>query len=125
MRVRGGGLALLTSLPEVLGKKCTRRKNSVVTVYKRGDVIATVDMLMRVPPQFIRNNPIPDGHYDYIKNVENKAKNITVHFNDLILPPIGDTLTRGMLTPYEILEEKIQRKFIIRIKSQNFESLLD
>jgi hypothetical protein len=128
VRVRGGGLALLTSLPEVLERNCSKRKNNVVTTYKRGDVLATVDMLMRVPPQYIRKNPIPDGHYDYIKNVEGKAKNITLHFNELILPPlppIEDTLTRGMLTPYEILEEKILKKFIIRINAQNFESLLD
>jgi hypothetical protein len=58
VRVRGGGLALLTSLPEVLERKCSKRKNNVVTTYKRGDVLATVDMLMRVPLQFIRkSNP--------------------------------------------------------------------
>jgi hypothetical protein len=57
VRVTGSGLAYLTSLSEILLAKCTRRKNNVVTAYKRGDVIVTVDMLMRVPSNYIRIKP--------------------------------------------------------------------
>jgi hypothetical protein len=42
--VKGGGLALITSLPEVLEKKCTRMNTS----YKIGDTVVLVDMLLRV-----------------------------------------------------------------------------
>jgi hypothetical protein len=125
VRVRGSGLAYLTSLPEIVLKKCTRTKNKVATTYKRGEVIVTVDMLKRVPSNYIRINPTPDGHFDYIKNQDSTAKNLTVLFSDLILPPIGDTLTRGMLTPYEILQERVNQNVIIRIKSGIFESLVD
>jgi hypothetical protein len=117
------GVGYLTFLPEILLKKCTRKKGTVVTTYKLGDVIVTVEMLLRVPLIYKRSNPIPDGYFDYIKNKDGKNK--TVHFSEIILPPIGDIVTRKMLTPYEILEERISQNFIIRIKSELFESLRD
>ena len=42
--IRGGGVAMITSLPEKLKKKCTRMGIS----YKMGDVTIVVDMLMKV-----------------------------------------------------------------------------
>jgi hypothetical protein len=42
--VKGGGLALVTSLPEVLLKKC----QSMGVPFKRGDVTIVVDMLKKV-----------------------------------------------------------------------------
>jgi hypothetical protein len=123
VRIRGIGIGYLTSLPEILLKKCTRKKGTVVTTCKVGDVIVNVDMLMRVPLIYKRSNPIPDGYFDYIKNKD--VKNKTVHFSEIILPHIGNIVTRKLLTPYEILEERISQNFIIRIKAELFESLLD
>jgi hypothetical protein len=42
--VRGGGVAFITTLPEVLDKKCVRMGIS----YKMGDVIIVVDILTKV-----------------------------------------------------------------------------
>jgi hypothetical protein len=123
VRIRGSGVGYLTSLPEIVQKKCSKTKGTVKTAYHRGDVIVTVDMLMRVPLIYQRNEPIPDGYIDYIKNKDDKNK--TVHFSEIILPPIGDIVARQMLTPFEILKERISQNFIVRIKSELFESLLD
>ena len=63
--IRGGGLALITSLPEVLEKKCTR----MGVGYEFGDVIVIVDMLTRV---HINEASEPMENADYARN--NKRK---------------------------------------------------
>jgi hypothetical protein len=59
--VKGGGIALITSLPEVLDKKCTRMGVS----YKLGDTVIIVDMLTRVINDA---NVRPMGTADFIRN---------------------------------------------------------
>jgi hypothetical protein len=59
--VKGGGLALITSLPEVLDKKCTRMNSS----YKIGDTVVLVDMLLGVMHDVTAR---PVGTADYIRS---------------------------------------------------------
>jgi hypothetical protein len=60
--VRGGGVAIVTSLPEVLDKKC---KRATVT-FKRGDVTVVVDMLSKLANEIDINNPKPAGTVEYV-----------------------------------------------------------
>ena len=73
VRIRGGGLAYLTTLPEILKSKRTTKEG---ISYKRNRVIVQIDMLMLVPSTQIRTNPTTEGYVDYVKN--SKLSGITV-----------------------------------------------
>jgi hypothetical protein len=60
--VRGGGVAIVTSRPEVLAKKCTR----ATVTSERGDVTVVVDMLSKLANEVDINNPKPAGTVEYI-----------------------------------------------------------
>jgi hypothetical protein len=66
-------------------------------------------MLMRVPLIYKRNDPTPIGYFYYVKNKDDKNK--TVHFSEIMVPPIGDIVAGQKLTPYEILEEINKSEF--------------
>lgn len=79
---------------------------------------------MRVPSIHVRYNAIPEGSVDYIKN-PNSKNGLTVLFYNIVLPPIRNDISCGHLTPLEVLEERIQRVIIIRIKSEYLDLVAD
>ena len=116
--VRGGGLALITSLPEVFEKKCTR----MGVGYKMGDTVVLVDMLLRV------NNDInlrPVGTADYIKNNTGKMMGRTMLLSNLILPAPLEGKSRGMLLTHEVLgqEQRVQGLDAIRLQINELDLL--
>jgi hypothetical protein len=94
-------------------------------------VIVQIDMLMLVPSNQIRTNPTPEGYIDYVKNA--KLSGITVLLSNVYLPPIGepDIVTeqydskRQLLTPLEVLEERIQGLVVVRIAKDYIDVLAD
>lgn len=123
VRIKGGGIGYLTSLPEMLLKNRSAQK----VTYKRGDVIVTIDTLIVVPTIQNRSNPTPEGMIDYIKNGNNKMNNITVLLSNIILPPTESAgiISRGQLTPLEILTERIDSRVVVRINSEHLQVLID
>jgi hypothetical protein len=90
--IKGGGLALITSLPEVLEKKCTR----MGVGYKLGDVIVIVDMLTKAN---INDGTDLTDYADYIRNNKGKMLQRTTLLSDVILPtPLKDTSRKELLT---------------------------
>jgi hypothetical protein len=128
VRIRGGGLAYLTTLPEILKSKRTTKEG---ISYKRNTVIVQIDMLMLVPSTQIRTNPTPEGYVDYVKN--SKLSGITVLLGNVYLPPIGEPnivtdvydLKRKELTLVEVLEERIQGLVVVRILKDYIDVLAD
>ena len=90
--IKGGGLALITSLPEVLEKKCTR----MGVGYKVGDVIVIVDMLTKANMA----EGIDSTEYaDYIRNNKGKMLQRTTLLSDVILQaPLKDKSRKELLT---------------------------
>ena len=74
--VRGNGLAIIVSLPEVLEKKCPR----LHITYKIGDVTVIVDFLTKVVNDINVDNPRPIGAADLIRNNEGKMLSRTILF---------------------------------------------
>jgi hypothetical protein len=97
--VRGGGLAIIVSLPEVLEKKCTRQNTS----YKIGDVIVIVDLLTRVMNEMNVLNPRPIGTADFIRSNEGKMLSRTILVSNIILPTNLVGLSRDNLLTYDLL----------------------
>ena len=109
--IKGGGLALITSLPEVLEKKCTR----MGVGYKLGDVIVIVDMLTRVN---INEASEPMENADYIRNNKGKMLQRTTLLSNVVLPtPLEDTSRKQLLT-HEILapEHRQNGLDVLRLK---------
>jgi hypothetical protein len=99
--VKGGGLALITSLPEVPEKKWTRMNTS----YKIGDTVVLVDMLLRVM-QDITARPV--GTADYIRNNTGKMMGRTMSLSNLILLTPLEGMSRGMLLTNEVLGQQLR-----------------
>jgi hypothetical protein len=97
--VRGGGLAIIVSLPEVLEKKCTRQNTS----YKIGDVIVIVDLLTRVMNEMNVLHPRPIGTADFIWSNKGKMLSRTILVSNIILPTNLVGLSRDNLLTYDLL----------------------
>ena len=95
--VKGGGVALITSLPEKLIKKCKRQGIS----YKLGDVIITVDMLAKATEEISSTSIIVAGTIEYIKNPSIKMRRRTILVSDLILPADLQEISRSQVLPCE------------------------
>ena len=119
--VRGGGVAIVTSLPEVLDKKCTRMGIN----YKLGDVTIIVDMLTKLAYEIDPNNPKPAGSVEYMKNNTGKMLQRTMLLSDLILPCDLHSINRKQLLTYEVLglDRRINGMDVLRLQLSEIEVL--
>jgi hypothetical protein len=97
--IRGGGVAIVTSLPEVLNKKCIH----MTVPFKRGDVTVVVDMLMKLANETDIQNPKPVGTVEYVKNNTRKMLSRTKAVSDLILPSDLQSIDRNQVLTHEVL----------------------
>jgi hypothetical protein len=98
--VKGGGLAIVTSLPEILGKKCQR----MGVPFKLGDVIIVVDMLKRVDAIAGVQDNRPEGAVDYIRNHSGiKMLARTILLSNNVLPLIRPEMRRTSIIQCEVL----------------------
>ena len=112
---RNKGLAIIVSLPEVLGIKCTRGK----VQYKLGEVIVIVDMLKKV-----NNSNQPEGTVDYIRGNRELLQR-TMLLGNIILPPLSLGLTRRDLLHCETLptSERINGLDVYRLQTDQIKAL--
>ena len=82
--VKGGGIALVTTLPELLDKKCQR----MGVKYKRGDVIVMVDMLKKINDIANGQDSRPQGTVDYVRNNSGKLLQRTILLSNIVLPEV-------------------------------------
>ena len=117
--VRGGGVVVITSLPKVLEKKCTRMGVS----YKRGDVTVIVDILTKISKEPDALNPKPIGTVDYIKNNTGKMLQRTIHLADIILPLDIKSINRSQLLTFTVLglEFRVNGLDVLRLQSSEIE----
>jgi hypothetical protein len=103
--VRGGGIALVTVLPESLGKKCQR--NSVK--FNRGDVTVVVHMLK--PINDIESTAIsrPAGSADYVRDISGKQTLRTILLSNIVLPTIRTDMTRNTIIACTLLDPSERR----------------
>lgn len=95
--VAGGGIALITSLPEKLSKKCKRQGVS----YKLGDVIVTVDMLKKASEEMSITTTNITGTIEYVRNTAIKMRGRTMLVSDLVLPADLQDIHRSQILSYE------------------------
>ena len=98
--VRGGGIAFITTLPEVLDKKCVRLGIS----YKIGDVIIVVDILTKVLTDTAVDGQRPTGTVDFVRSSVDKLLHRTVLMSNIILPEFVEGRTRSNLIPVALRE---------------------
>ena len=91
--IRSGGIALITSLPEKLSRKCKRQGIN----YKLGDVVVIGDMLTKMSDEESVNDTAIVGTTKYVKNSSNKMLQRTILVSDLILPSDLHDITRSQL----------------------------
>ena len=95
--VKGGGVALITSLPEKLLKACKRQGIK----YKLGDEIITVDMLVKASEEVSSTSIIVAGTIEYVKNTPTKMRRRTMLVSDLVLHADLQEISRSQLLPCE------------------------
>jgi hypothetical protein len=112
--IRGGGIAMITSLPEKLKKKCTRMGIS----YKMGDVTIIVDMLIKVTDADVAENHSQVGSVDYVKNSTGKMLHRTLLISDLVLPADLRSASRDKLITSEMLapEQRVRGMNVYRLQ---------
>lgn len=91
--IRSVGIALITSLPEKLSRKCKRQGIN----YKLGDVVVIGDMLTKMSDEESVNDTAIVGTTKYVKNSSNKMLQRTILVSDLILPSDLHDITRSQL----------------------------
>ena len=102
--VRGGGLALVTVLPEVIERGCQRNGKK----FKRGDVTVVVDVLKEVVEDSTRENRIPLEYADYVRN--SKQTQRTILLSDIVLPAIVEGIARSDLFRCNVLDPSERRQ---------------
>ena len=119
--IRGGGVAMLTSLPEKLEKKCTRMGIS----YKMGDVTVIVDMLIDVTDADAAENNRQVGSIDYVKNNTGKMLHRTLLVSDLVFPADLGSASRDKLLTSEMLDgaQRFRGLDVYRLKMCDIELL--
>lgn len=101
--LRGGGLALVTVLPEVIERACQRNGKK----FKRGDVTVVVDVLKEVREEPMMESLIPSGYMDYVRS--SKQLQRTMLLSDIILPAIVEGVARSDLLHCDILDPSDRR----------------
>jgi hypothetical protein len=117
--VRGGGLAIIVSLPEVLEKKCTRQNTS----YKIGDVIVIVDFLTRSMNEMNVLNPTPIGTADFIRSNEGEMLSRAILVSNIILPTNLVGLSRENVLTYDLLglDQRVFKLDVMRLQLSEIE----
>ena len=92
--VRGGGIAIVTALPESLSKQCQR----MGVKYKLGDAIIIVDMLVKINHAIGAVNTTPPDSVDYIRNNAGKLLQRTILLSSVVLPEIVDGMSRSIIS---------------------------
>ena len=112
--IRGGGVAMITSLPETLKKKCTRMGIS----YKMGDVTIIVDMLIKVANADAAEIHSQMGSVDFVKNNTGKMLHRTLLISDLVLPADLRSASRDKLISSELLglEQRVHGMDVYRLQ---------
>ena len=80
--VRGGGVAIVILIPEVLVKKCTH----MLISFRRGDVAVIVDMLTKITSEIDILKFKSDENIEYIRNNTGRMLSRTILLSNLILP---------------------------------------
>lgn len=122
--VKGGGLALVTSLPEVLTKKCQRMS----VPFKRGDVTIVVDMLKKVNDVAGVQDNRPQGTVDYIRNHTGiKMLQRTILLSNIVLPLLRPEMGRTSMIQCKVLSpaERIEGLDVLRLQSNEVEMLCE
>ena len=101
--VRSGGIALITSLPEKLSRKCKRQGVS----YKLGNIVVVGDMLSKMSDEESVDVTAIVGTTKYVKNSSNKMLQRTILLGDLISPADLHHITRSQLLRCE--SHKVQK----------------
>lgn len=118
--VRGRGIALITSLPEVIGKKCQR----MGVPFKIGDVTVVIDILKRVEREEETMNQTPEGFTDY-QRVQRGTK--TILLSKIILPALVEGGNRQDMIRSVLLDphERINGWDVYRLKSEDVERVYE
>jgi hypothetical protein len=122
--VKGGGLALVTSLPEVLLKKCQR----MGVPFKRGEVTIVVDMLKKVDAIAGVQDNRPEGTVDYIRNHSGiKMLARTILLSNIVLPLLRPEMRRTSIIKCEVLSpaERVDGLDVHRLQSNEVEMLFE
>ena len=117
--LQGGGLALVTSLPEVLDK--ARQRQGIK--YKRGDVLVIIDLLREVKPPVGYDS---QDHCYFVKDNTGKRLQQTVHVGTLVLPPDLTNISRSATIPFTVLQAEVDQfegLDVLRIGSAGLEIL--
>lgn len=119
--VRGKGIALITSLPEVLEKKCQR----MGVHFKLGDVIVMIDMLKKAEREDSVLNQTPDGYTDYQRNNRGNVMQRTILLSKIVLPALVDGGNRQDMIQSELLGplQRINGLDVYRLKSIDVEMI--
>jgi hypothetical protein len=100
--VKGGGIAVLKRIPEVLQKDCHRMKQK----YKRGDTVVVLDFLIEVKSVSNDRNELlntPKEFKDYVRNTTGKMLERTIKVMNIVIPETGEGVNRDQYIPCEIL----------------------
>jgi hypothetical protein len=121
--IKGGGLALLTSLPEVLDKKCQR----MGVKYKRGDVTIVVDMLKKINEVACGRDNRPQGTVDYVRNNAGKLLQRTILLSNIVLPLLRPEMRRSSTILCEVLppEMRVEGLDVHRLQWSEVEMLCE
>ena len=121
--VKGGGIALVTTLPELLDKKCQR----MGVKYKRGDVIVIVDMLKKINDIANGQDSRPQGTVDYVRNNSGKLLQRTILLSNIVLPILRPDMRRTSIIQCQILspEERQEGLDVHRLQSNEVEMLCE
>lgn len=100
--VKGGGLALLTAIPELHSKQCQRMS----VKYKRGDVTVVVDMLKKLTVDDSIPNNRPPGTADYIRDNSGRLLQRTILLCNIILPNLSASMNRASMMKCTVLSQE-------------------
>ena len=98
--MRGGDLAFITTLPEVLDKNCVRMGIS----YKMGYVIIVIDILTKVLTDTAVDGQRPTVTVAFVRSSVDKLLYRTVLMSNIILPEIVEGHTSCNLIPLTLRE---------------------
>ena len=121
--VRGGGLAIVTAIPEVLKKKCQR----MGVKYKRSDVVIVVDMIIKVKEVLNSPSDTPAGYVDYVRNNSGKQLQRTILLSNVVLPVLDENSSRSTVISCLLLppSERVNGLDVHRLKLSDIEVLVE
>lgn len=117
--VRGGGLALVTALPEVIERNCQRMGKK----FKRGDVTFVLDVLKLVIQEIGAEVHQFNGTIDYVR--DGKQKQRTLLLSNIVLPVVVEGVSRSTLFNCDLLHPSQRRNGldVYRMKVSDLEMI--